>query len=181
MRMPSLRRFRPFISSCVLFSFIAIAITGLMLMVHYSPYGHMRQWKHIHEWFGVLFLVGGLLHLVVNWHAIKDYFGRAANFHQAFLGVGVCLFVLAALMMFPEPPGGPGRQRYPLRNGAAIDTTPSGAYSTSEDYEGLDTSPGAGQDDAIRSEPPRSRRLGRHRGGNGLGRRYRGQPTPTAS
>ena len=54
---------RTWISPLVAISFLIVSITGLLLMMHAGS----RSVSSLHEWMGVLFIIAGAIHLVLNW------------------------------------------------------------------------------------------------------------------
>ena len=60
---------RSWISPLVAISFFIVSITGLLLMGHAG-----RGVSHLHEWMGVLFIVTGVLHLMLNWKPFLSCF-----------------------------------------------------------------------------------------------------------
>lgn len=77
-------RIRRVVSLTVFLSFIVLAYTGIMLFV--SPQGRVAYWSgwhllglskvqygELHTTFMVLFLAGGIWHIVLNWKSITNY------------------------------------------------------------------------------------------------------------
>jgi hypothetical protein len=103
------RKLRPFITTTVLFSFIAISLTGVFLFFHVSPVGSMQVWKQIHEWLSIVFLVGALIHLAYNWRVALTYFKFPKSAWSWGLALVLCLGLVAATLVFPSKSGhGPG-------------------------------------------------------------------------
>lgn len=50
--------------------YVVLAFTGLMI---YLGQGNYFSAKHIHAWFGVLFFVAAVFHIINNWSSIKNY------------------------------------------------------------------------------------------------------------
>lgn len=52
--------------------FLVIAISGIMMYFHFMD----RAVKELHEVIGLAFVVAALLHIYVNWAAMKRYFSK---------------------------------------------------------------------------------------------------------
>ncbi|AUD00562.1 DUF4405 domain-containing protein [Spirosoma pollinicola] len=50
--------------------YFVLAITGLLI---YLGQGNHFSAKHIHAWFGILFFVATVFHIINNWSSIKNY------------------------------------------------------------------------------------------------------------
>ncbi len=77
-------KIRPFVSFNLIFSFIAMTFTGIVLFI--VPYGRIAYWNswtlfglskdqysELHVAFMVVFLIFGLIHIYLNWKAIFGY------------------------------------------------------------------------------------------------------------
>lgn len=85
--------FRAFVSVLAGFSFVSMAVTGLVLF--FTPscriaresswifWGHDKdQWVAIHVWFSIAFVIASLFHIYLNWTALTSYF--KTKLHQGF-------------------------------------------------------------------------------------------------
>jgi len=73
--MAGLKENRAFISTATAFTFIPTAVTSLFLLFHVKFPGIMS----IHKWVGLAFVVLCLLHVPINWAALRKHLsGRAA-------------------------------------------------------------------------------------------------------
>ena len=90
MRQAKLFRFRAFVSLLTTFAFVFMGTTGIVLFI--TPPGRIANWtnwtfwalsKHqwigIHICFGVLFLLGSLLHIWLNFKPLVSYFVNKAQ------------------------------------------------------------------------------------------------------
>lgn len=77
--------FRRFTSLCIGFSFLIMSYTGIILFL--APKGRVANWtnwqllgldkthySHLHVTFMVLFLVGMIFHIFLNWRPLLQYF-----------------------------------------------------------------------------------------------------------
>ena len=75
---------RKITSFVMLYSFVIMVVSGVMLFI--SPFGRLSmmirwemlgldkmQWQALHIIFMVIFAIGGILHIVYNFKAIKNY------------------------------------------------------------------------------------------------------------
>ena len=76
--------YRKITSFTMLYSFIIMVLSGIMLFI--SPFGRLSmmikweflgldkmQWQALHLIFMLIFTVGGILHIIYNYKAIKNY------------------------------------------------------------------------------------------------------------
>lgn len=63
---------RSFLSPIVAFMFLPLALTGILLLLHFSFQGM----KNIHEWLGLTFTIFCVFHLALNWRIFVKYFSR---------------------------------------------------------------------------------------------------------
>jgi hypothetical protein len=88
----SLSRIRPWLSPLTTVTFIAIGLTGVLMFFHVRS-GAINV---LHEFAGLLFVLAGLLHLVVNWKTLRGYLSQRRA--QLSLGCGVVLCVMLLLL-----------------------------------------------------------------------------------
>jgi cation transport ATPase len=64
---------RAVVSLTLLFSFVLLSISGLILIPipHGTEIG--KGWLHLHAIFGIVFIVAGIYHTIYNWRAVKHY------------------------------------------------------------------------------------------------------------
>jgi len=60
---------RSFLSPAVAFTFIAVALTGILLLFHI----HFPGIKDIHDWVGLAFVIFGVFHLAINWKPFEKH------------------------------------------------------------------------------------------------------------
>lgn len=76
---------RAFVSVLTGFSFVVMALTGLVLFfapscriardTSWVVWGHNKdQWTGVHVWFSIAFVVASVFHLYLNWAALTNYF-----------------------------------------------------------------------------------------------------------
>ena len=80
---------KSFVSPFLTIGFLAISITGALLFFHVKNGAIMT----IHEWFGWAFIVGGIIHLLINLKPLLSYFKSI----QAIVSCGVAAVLLVAL------------------------------------------------------------------------------------
>ena len=111
--------FRRFISLCIGFSFLIMSYTGIILFL--SPKGRVANWTNwqilgldktqyanLHVTFMVLFLVGMLFHIYLNWNALINYLkNRSREFSlftkEFFLALGFNLLFLFGTLYYWVP------------------------------------------------------------------------------
>lgn len=84
-------------------TFFAVSFTGVVLLFHHKAVG-MNQ---IHQWGGILFILGGILHLLLNWRGFQSYFRNS----RAVMGVCAGVVTIALLVMFFPLAGDHGKNR----------------------------------------------------------------------
>jgi len=105
---------RKFVSLILLYAFVALLVTGIVL--YFMPPGRIAywidwrflslnkdQWEAIHILFGVLMLVFGVYHLVLNWRPILFYSFRSGKPSFPFLlATSLAIFlVISAVKEWP--------------------------------------------------------------------------------
>ncbi len=84
-------RVRSFVSSLLLFSFVFVSFTGVVLF--FAPrlraamnegwsflFLTRQQYNEIHLGFSLIFLILSVVHLFLNWHSLKNYVASKKNF-----------------------------------------------------------------------------------------------------
>lgn len=90
---------RSWVSPITTGCFLALGITGLMMMSHV----HMGGIRALHEGMGILFCIVGIFHLVINWRALLGYLRTRKGMIAA-----AAIIVLGAFMLFGEGEKGEG-------------------------------------------------------------------------
>lgn len=106
---------RGFASVATALSFIALAVTGVVLFV--TPVGRVAhwtgwrlfglskgQWEALHSWFALSFLIAGGFHIWLNWRPLLGYFKspltrRFALRGEWTLALGLCAVVFAGTLV----------------------------------------------------------------------------------
>ena len=63
---------KTWISPFVGFSFFIVSITGLLMFMHVR----IHAINSLHEWMGLLFVITGVFHLILNWSVFLSYFNK---------------------------------------------------------------------------------------------------------
>ena len=79
-------------------SFIIVGLTGILMLLHIDA----RGVKHLHEWMSIVFLILCIVHLVLNWKALRAHLRNGPVLMSV---IGICL--LSALLLFGA--GGKGQ------------------------------------------------------------------------
>jgi len=77
---------KAWLSPFVAITYLAVSVTGIMLLLHMKYPGVYP----IHQWGGILFMAAGIIHLVMNWRVLASYCKRIP---------GVVGLVAGAVMM----------------------------------------------------------------------------------
>jgi len=105
-----------------LVSFLAVSITGLLLLFGVRSHGLGA----VHEWVGVVFILALVLHLARNWRGMLAMFAvRRNQIIIAATGVVAALFIMAALPLGAGG-GGHGHGGGPWRVIARVSEAPIG-------------------------------------------------------
>ena len=133
------------ISLSVAVVFFVLAITGLL--IYFGQGSHIVD--HTHAWFGILFFVAAVFHIVNNWSSIVGYIKnrRTGGIQKEFVIPAIIVAVFAAgigfdlpifsklanagkdLMRGDKPQGGPMPQTAIDSIANAVETAYAGAYS----------------------------------------------------
>lgn len=106
--MPSRLIERSWVSPITALSFVVIAVTGLLMLLHVRLPGI----KGLHEWMGVAFTVAGLLHLVLNWRPFLACLRRRSAVVAVAVGLALCM----AALLVPTDHDRPGGERHRSRH-----------------------------------------------------------------
>jgi hypothetical protein len=101
--MPSRMIERSWVSPITALSFLVVATTGLLMLLHVRLPGM----KGLHEWMGVVFVVAALLHIVLNWRP----FLTCLRQRSAAVALGVALVLGAVALLVPADHDRPGGDR----------------------------------------------------------------------
>ena len=101
--------FRAFVSVLAGFSFVLMAVTGLVLF--FTPscraardtswifWGHDKdQWVAVHVWFSIAFVVASLIHIYLNWTALINYFKTKLQQRLAFRAEWISALVICGII-----------------------------------------------------------------------------------
>lgn len=99
MRNDALNKLRPFIFSCLLFSFGLLALSGLVQFFQVRFLGGLGMWRHGHEWFSVLFLLSFLAHLALDWKNQKRNLAGSECAPQWLAAIFICLVFLVGVFL----------------------------------------------------------------------------------
>ncbi len=90
-------------------TYIAVAATGVIMLFH----AKMPGLYSLHKWGGLIFVIAGVTHLMLNWRIFASYFKKS---HAVW---GACLGVIAMLVVAIAFPSGERQHGYNdgLRNG----------------------------------------------------------------
>lgn len=111
---------KSWISPLIGITFIAVTITGFLMMFHLKLPGVYP----IHLWGGVIFAIGGMIHLLLNWREFSSYFKNSMAIWST--TIAVMALILIALFVPSNKHG--ERQHDRLKSNhnyqANIDSTP---------------------------------------------------------
>lgn len=96
---------KPWVSSFIAIMFIVVSVSGLFLLYHLKSPG-IHQ---LHQWGGILFIAGGICHLVLNWRIFVSYFKNARMVWGSITGVVVLALLIS---LFPLSNHGEGGNSY---------------------------------------------------------------------
>lgn len=101
--------FRAFVSVLAGFSFVLMAVTGLVLF--FTPscraahetswifWGHDKdQWVAAHVWFSIAFVAASLIHIYLNWTALISYFKTKLQQRLAFRAEWISALVICGII-----------------------------------------------------------------------------------
>jgi len=81
---------RTWVSPFVAFSFLVMAVTGILMLLHFK--GHAIS--SLHEWMGVIFVIGGVLHVILNWNGFLSCFQSKQSLFAILLVVALSLLLM---------------------------------------------------------------------------------------
>ncbi|MBA7613884.1 hypothetical protein ES703_21142 [subsurface metagenome] len=100
---------RAFVSVLTGFSFVLMAVTGLVLFfaptcriardTSWAIWGHDKdQWVAVHVWFSIAFTVASLFHVYLNWSVLTNYFKTKVRQGLAFRAEWVSALVICGII-----------------------------------------------------------------------------------
>ena len=90
---------KPWISPFVAVTYIAVAVSGILMLFHIKFPGTL----HIHQWGGVLFLIGGTIHMLINWRILLSYFKNTKVVYGTLVALLMIVFLVS---LSPHEKGG---------------------------------------------------------------------------
>jgi hypothetical protein len=81
------------VSPFVAVTYVTVAVSGFLMLFHITFTGV----QHIHQWGGFLFLIGGTIHMLINWRTLSSYFRSTKAVYGVLAGVlTIVLFISLA-------------------------------------------------------------------------------------
>jgi hypothetical protein len=101
---------RSWVSPITALSFLVVAATGLLMLLHVR----LPAIKGLHQWLGVAFAVAALLHVVLNWRPLLACLRRRSAVVALGVTLGLCVLVALLAPADRDRPGGdrPGGNRH---------------------------------------------------------------------
>lgn len=87
------------LSPVVTISFLAVAVTGILLLVHVKN----GPIKVLHEWMGLVFAIAGITHLAFNWGILKAYFKHRGAFLATIIALLLTVLLIIAGLNAKNP------------------------------------------------------------------------------
>lgn len=84
---------KSWLSPFVAVTCFAVALTGILLLFHLKFPGVYP----IHKWGGLIFIIGGLIHLLLNWRLFVSYFKKSKAVWGAVIGALAMLLIAVAV------------------------------------------------------------------------------------
>ncbi len=102
-------RGRAFVSVLAGFTFVAMAVTGLVMFfapscriardTSWTVWGYDRdQWTAVHVWFSIAFVGASMLHIYLNWAALTTYFKTKLHRGLAFRTEWIAALVICGVI-----------------------------------------------------------------------------------
>lgn len=89
---------KSWLSPFVAITYLAVSITGVLMLFHLK----MPGLHPVHQWGGLIFVLGGAVHLLLNWRLFVSYFTKSSAFWGAC--VGLALMVMIATLVPSKHP-----------------------------------------------------------------------------
>ena len=80
---------KAWLSPCVAVTFFAVSLTGLLMLFHLKFPGEYA----IHQWGGLVFIIAGSFHLLLNWSCFTSYFRKSKAIWATVLGVAAMVVI----------------------------------------------------------------------------------------
>jgi hypothetical protein len=87
-------RQKAWISPFVAVTYAAVALSGILMLFHLKLPGV----QDIHQWGGILFIIGGTIHMLINWPILLSYFKNTKAVYGTLAGV---LTIVLLVSFFP--------------------------------------------------------------------------------
>jgi hypothetical protein len=102
-------RGRAFVSVLAGFTFVAMAVTGLVMFfapscriardTSWTVWGYDRdQWTAVHVWFSIAFVGASMLHIYLNWAALTTYFQKKLHRRLALRAEWITALVICGVI-----------------------------------------------------------------------------------
>lgn len=85
-----MKNFKNIATSATIAAFVVIAVSGVMLYLHFGE----NYVKHLHEYIGLVFVFVGILHVAANWSLAKKYFEK-----RVFYILGACVIAFSGFFI----------------------------------------------------------------------------------
>lgn len=95
---------RSWVSPVVATSYAAVSITGLMMFFHVRG----PSINFLHEWGGLIFVVAGIIHLLINWKAFLSCIRKPLGLSAVIACALICLALILASGQRQAPDSGHG-------------------------------------------------------------------------
>lgn len=95
---------RAWLSPFVAITYLAVSITGVMILLHMKYPGVYP----IHKWGGILFMAAGIIHLLLNWRVFTAYLKRIPGVVGLVAGVALVFAIAVAVPSDRGQGGGHG-------------------------------------------------------------------------
>ncbi len=97
---------KAWLSPLVAVTYLAVSITGIMLLLHMKYPGVYP----VHQWGGIIFMVAGIFHILLNWRVFTAYVKRTPGFIG--LAAGTVLMLIIAVAAPSDNGHGNGHGRF---------------------------------------------------------------------
>lgn len=79
---------KSWLSPFLLITYIATSVTGILMLFHIKFPGLYP----VHEWGGLIFILAGILHTVINWKMLTSYFNKNKQKRNAVMATFIAIF-----------------------------------------------------------------------------------------
>lgn len=94
-----LNKIRPFIFSCLFFSFLLLAFSGMVLFFKVRFLGGLGAWRHGHDWFSVMFMLSFLAYFALGRKTLKHHVAVSTAALQWLAAIFMCLVFLVGVFL----------------------------------------------------------------------------------